>query len=948
VANAPTPAELQNIDEHGDHGISKHSSFEDVKAATLRSLESIIPQLLPGGKRAGKNEWVSRNPTRDDSKPGSFSVNMRTGVWSDFATGESGGDMIDLYAYINGGSSIKAKDALAHMLGVQPRGGSRSLTGNIRTTPLKSSIASVATPTAARSTPLAFPPRTLPDKDGKPKFIKAGQEGPRAYSTEKRRHFYRRGGVAVRVKILGGDRAYNAYRVTDADDATGWQSAKPEGYEDLPYFCGDDPFDADIDRVIFWPEGEKDVETIANLGGLAFTFGGAGDGDPPGCEEYIAGRNVVILADNDEPGCKHAEKKAALASKVAASVKVVHFEEVSDKGDVSDWIESGRTFDDLKARVIATTLWQPAEQADEPKPIMNELPHGFNFSDRGLMWSDPSNGDKPPALIAGHFDISAMTRDGDGSSWGLLIHWRDSDGRDHRFALRHEMLAGDGSEARRVLMKQGFYISPDHKARNHFNSFLLQVKSPNRALATENIGWHGAAYVLPDASYGGNPGETLLLQSATAHVHSFRQSGSLADWQQHVARYAVGNSRLAFMLSAAFAGVLIEPCSAEGGGFHIVGSSSTGKTTGLRVAASAWGDPSYMKTWRATSNGLEGVAKNHCDGLLCLDEIAQISSKEAGEAAYMLANGQGKARSRQDGEARKSALWRVLFLSTGEISLASKVAEDGNRRKTTAGQNVRVVDIPADAGAGMGMFENLHGFPSGEALSVHLNSAVKKYHGMAGRAFLAAAVPQIEIDKLRKNAPVMIQNFCNDVVPEGADGQVVRVAQRFALIAVAGEWAQSYGVLPWESGAAVKAARRCFEDWMRERGGIGDAETTGGIEAVRSFLQAHGMSRFVPAWQQEQEELYSEGRARTIPPRDVAGFRKKSDDGEGWDFFITAAAWKEICAGFNPSALAKTLQAKGWLQGADARHTQKLVRIPGIGSGRYYCIDAKFLRDDDL
>ena len=143
-------------------------------------------------------------------------------------------------------------------------------------------------------------------------------------------------------KILktGEDRAFNAYRVVDTNGVTGWQFAKPEGYQDVPYFFGDNPFDTEIDRVIFWPEGEKDVETVSKLGGLAFTFGGTGDGWPQGCELHVANRNVVILADNDEPGRAHAEKKAALASKVAASVKVVDFPELDQHGDVSDWIEA--------------------------------------------------------------------------------------------------------------------------------------------------------------------------------------------------------------------------------------------------------------------------------------------------------------------------------------------------------------------------------------------------------------------------------------------------------------------------------------------------------------------------------------------------------------------------------------------------------------------------------
>ena len=94
---------------------------------------------------------------------------------------------------------------------------------------------------------------------------------------------------------------------------------------------------------MFWPEGEKDADSITAKDALALTFGGVGDGLPAGCEEYIRGRRVVILADNDEPGRKHAEEKAALAFPVAASVKVVHFRNVPHKGDVSDFFLLGGT-----------------------------------------------------------------------------------------------------------------------------------------------------------------------------------------------------------------------------------------------------------------------------------------------------------------------------------------------------------------------------------------------------------------------------------------------------------------------------------------------------------------------------------------------------------------------------------------------------------------------------
>ncbi|MCK7581515.1 MAG: hypothetical protein MZV65_41750 [Chromatiales bacterium] len=82
-------------------------------------LRSICRHLLPDGKRQGA-EWVATNPTRTDRAAGSFSVNVIEGVWSDFATGESGSDLIALWAYVQGCSQKDAAVALAEWLGCAP------------------------------------------------------------------------------------------------------------------------------------------------------------------------------------------------------------------------------------------------------------------------------------------------------------------------------------------------------------------------------------------------------------------------------------------------------------------------------------------------------------------------------------------------------------------------------------------------------------------------------------------------------------------------------------------------------------------------------------------------------------------------------------------------------------------------------------------------------------
>lgn len=90
--------------------------FLSISAAAIPLLPTIVCRWLPNGKRWGC-EWVSRNPTRADKNLGSFKVNLRTGRWADFATGEKGSDVISLAAYLFRLSQSEAARKIAAMLG---------------------------------------------------------------------------------------------------------------------------------------------------------------------------------------------------------------------------------------------------------------------------------------------------------------------------------------------------------------------------------------------------------------------------------------------------------------------------------------------------------------------------------------------------------------------------------------------------------------------------------------------------------------------------------------------------------------------------------------------------------------------------------------------------------------------------------------------------------------
>jgi len=92
--------------------------FHAINGAALAALPSILARWLPGGRRQG-NEYVVRNPKRADGRPGSFSINLRSGRWSDFATGDAGGDPVSLAAYLFDLTQADAARRVADMLGMK-------------------------------------------------------------------------------------------------------------------------------------------------------------------------------------------------------------------------------------------------------------------------------------------------------------------------------------------------------------------------------------------------------------------------------------------------------------------------------------------------------------------------------------------------------------------------------------------------------------------------------------------------------------------------------------------------------------------------------------------------------------------------------------------------------------------------------------------------------------
>jgi putative DNA primase/helicase len=497
--------------------------------------------------------------------------------------------------------------------------------------------------------------------------------------------------------------------------------------------------------------------------------------------------------------------------------------------------------------------------------------------------------------------VEALPRDASGRGWGRLTRIIDPDGRVHRWAIPAKLFAGTGDEVRGGLLDLGLQLASGSKARAALSDLLRQWRAKTRATTAERLGWADAsctAFVLGDGRVLGDENVVYQSEHAPGAAREMRGAGALDDWKSSVAALCVGNSLLVAGVSIAFSGPLLEPLGFEGGGLHLRGASSRGKSTVLRTAVSVWGSRYCVQTWRATANGLEGIALACNSSILALDELGEIDSKEAGRAAYMLPNGGGKVRGAPSGQARPSARWCVPVLSSGEVSLADKMAE--GRERARAGQEVRLLDIVADRQA-HGAFDHLHGMPDGAAFADHLNRAAAGTYGTAGPAFVEALLTDFEqnLDDIRAAVGEFRTAAAARFHIAEADGQVARAVKRLSLIAAAGEAATRFGLTGWQPGTARDAALDVLGLWLEGRGGAGPAEAREAIERTRAFVVSHGASRF--QWMYDKFD----GREKVV---NQAGWR--DDD----YFYIATDPWhREVHAGSDPSRAAKHLLEAGLL-----------------------------------
>lgn len=953
--------------------------FKVIAARALERIEAVCVNWLPAGKKAG-HEWEIGD--RHGAPGQSLKIHLsgsKAGMWSDFSTDDKGGDLVSLVAYVDACTQLEAARKLAAFLGIAESD------ADTKATPTASKP--TTTKTAAKAAPEWRP--ILPVPDGAPDHPAAHPK----HGKPDRLHSYRDTegralGFVARWEA-GPNRQKKEFGWLVFAEGNGRREWRWQGFPVPRPLYGLDAMGERPAAPVVLYEGEKAAEAGRELlpDHIGLTWPGGSKAADKANFSPIKGRDVILWADADTPGREAMKTAAKLARKAgAASIAWLNLplfatlapghdadgmavltetvRELPEGWDAADALAEGWTADHLgllmtrpdallEAKQAATApAFGSADMGEADAPAQGSR---FTVTDAGLFYFEPGRdgADSRQVRVSDKLEITALARDEESAGWSTVLAFKDMDGHMRQEIIPRRLFMGDGTDGPKQLADLGLFIEPGRPPLERLKAFIASSRPEKRARLVDQTGWHGGSYLFPDGQIGDGK-EALVYRGSKRALGVFTPRGKLADWQEQIGAMAVDNPRLCFTLSAAFAGPLLLPCGGPSFAFHWTGDSSTGKSGCLYAAGSVWGNPSgVVHSWRHTDNALEYTASQHNDGLLILDELKEVDPKQAGAIAYMLGNSKGKGRAHHAGGLREALTWRIAMLSSGEIGLADHMASAG--QKSHAGQSVRFIELPSNAGDGLGMWNALHHLPDGRSFTDHLKAAAGRYYGTPGRAFIKYL--GLNLDTVANTAKRLEEMFFRVYVPADAGGQVRRVAGAFAMVAAAGELAAQWKVCPWPAEYASESAGLLFREWLDGRPTSGNLEDAQILSHVRQLMERNWQARFID-WHRVTEDNADLSRMAAV--HDALGFRKdtskkKTEPDEdapykeekpepNYLFYVTRGRFQEEFAakgGFKFKRVAAVLKARGILK-CDPDGTTWRETLPN-GDTRSYCISGRRL-----
>lgn len=408
------------------------------------------------------------------------------------------------------------------------------------------------------------------------------------------------------------------------------------------------------------------------------------------------------------------------------------------------------------------------------------------------------------APIATPFGVSARLRHIDqADAYGLRCLVQDMNGKPRAVDFERAMLGKMGAaDIRALLFQAGLRTEGDG---DNIAVQSLKAADPEREIIiVKQPGWHeipGCAdpiFVAPDGNVIGAPdGLDLELAASVRMPPELALAGTLDDWRSAVATAiaVLDCQHWTIGVLAGFVGPLISLTGLPSCGINLSGLSTSGKSTGQRLAVSPWSKPQLrhdnglFQSAHTTGNAIEPLAQRATGTVLALDELAHVTGKTVAGLVYTIAGDTGKRRMNADASLRQSYTWSTFAILSCECSLEEKVRSEGGEWR--AGMAVRFPDIDVT--------EVNRAVDRATLTAI---DGIDRHYGHAGPAFVSKLIEH----GLHLQAAALRDRIFKaaEAIAASPDGATVRAAIPFALLLVAGEMAVSFELLP--SGTPVKDA----------------------------------------------------------------------------------------------------------------------------------------------
>lgn len=506
--------------------------------------------------------------------------------------------------------------------------------------------------------------------------------------------------------------------------------------------------------------------------------------------------------------------------------------------------------------------------------------------------------------------ITAQVTDELQTNHGFLVDMMNGNGGITQTIVRKKDIANGGNKLLEQLFNLGFRLELSQK--NRLFQYFSSAFHNKHVIASTRCGWLNDVFVLPS----GTIGDDSVVYDQQSDLGGFSPKGALAGWSEATA-VAAGNSAFILLLSYAFSGPLLRFFGISGGGFHIYGDSSAGKSVLSEFAASVFGAPEKLvKSWRISKVGCELYAHAANETLLVLDEIKNANPHDLGDLVYLLANGGGSVKATQKRTLAPMVTFRTPVISNGERSIGDFLALHKQQQHT--GMAGRLIEIPVSNQ--YGVFDALHGYKDEHALSAFLRKTANASHGLAAIAFIEQLVKEKDIDSLvRVYLEATAERF------KGATGIQKRASRLFSVAAFAGVLASRFGLIKVDENDIVDAIEKEFMKWVST---IAEhkSETSQIIESIESFVMANS-NRF-SEWHPNDD----------TPVINRAGWYKTLADGNDpyriWLF--TPDGLKEAAGGHAIDRIIEALKAVGIVQIAADGKAAKNTRVLGTQKKLYH------------